>query len=50
MAGCRAGAVREMRNLRMIKEIMLVPFPRAASRRLISFFTFHISICRGRLR
>ncbi len=42
--------VREMRDLRMIKEIMLVPFPRAASRRLISFFTFHISICRGRLR
>jgi hypothetical protein len=24
---------------------MLVPFPRAASSRLISFFTFHISIC-----
>lgn len=29
----------------MIREIMLVPFPRAASRRLISFFTFQISIC-----
>lgn len=29
----------------MISEIMLVPFPRAASRRLISFLTFHISIC-----
>lgn len=28
----------------MIKEIMLVPFPLAASRRLMSFFTFHISI------
>lgn len=24
---------------------MLVPFPRAASSRLISFFTFQISIC-----
>lgn len=29
----------------MIKEIMLVPFPRAASSRLINFLTFHISIC-----
>ena len=29
----------------MIKEIMLVPLPLAASRRLMSFFTFHISIC-----
>ena len=27
----------------MIREIMLVPFPRAASRDLISFFTFQIS-------
>jgi len=31
----------------MIKEIMLVPFPRAASSRLISFLTFHISIYLG---
>jgi hypothetical protein len=30
----------------MIKEIMLVPLPRAASSRLISFFTFQISIWR----
>ena len=28
----------------MINEIIDVPFPRAASRRLINFFTFHISI------
>ena len=31
----------------MIREIMLVPLPRAASRRLMSFLTFHISICDG---
>lgn len=31
-------------NVRIIREIMLVPLPRAASRRLMSFFTFHISI------
>lgn len=31
-------------NVRMIKEIMLVPLPRAASSRLMSFLTFHISI------
>lgn len=30
--------------VRIMSEIMLVPLPRAASRRLISFFTFHISI------
>lgn len=30
--------------LRMTREIMLVPFPRAASRRLTSFLTFQISI------
>lgn len=29
-----------------MREIMLVPLPRAASRRLMSFLTFHISICR----
>jgi hypothetical protein len=28
----------------MIKDIMDVPFPLAASRRLINFFTFHISM------
>ena len=28
----------------MMSEIMLVPLPRAASRRLISFLTFHISM------
>jgi hypothetical protein len=28
----------------IISEIMLVPLPRAASSRLISFFTFHISM------
>jgi len=28
----------------MINEIMEVPFPLAASRRLINFFTFHISM------
>jgi len=32
-------------DLRIMREIMLVPFPLAASSRLISFFTFHISIC-----
>jgi len=31
-------------NARMIREIMLVPLPLAASSRLINFFTFHISI------
>lgn len=31
-------------NLRMMSEIIEVPLPRAASRRLISFLTFHISI------
>jgi hypothetical protein len=31
-------------NVRMIKEIIDVPFPLAASRRLISFLTFHISM------
>lgn len=38
-----------IRYVRMIKEIIEVPLPRAASRRLISFFTFHISICRHEL-
>lgn len=33
-------------DIRMIREIMLVPFPRAASRRLMSFLTFQISICK----
>jgi len=28
----------------MINEIMDVPFPLAASKRLINFFTFHISM------
>jgi hypothetical protein len=28
----------------MINDIMEVPFPRAASKRLISFLTFHISM------
>jgi hypothetical protein len=28
----------------MMSEIMEVPFPRAASRRLINFFTFQISM------
>jgi len=28
----------------MIKEIMDVPLPRASSKRLINFFTFHISM------
>lgn len=28
----------------MMSEIMLVPLPRAASRRLMSFLTFHISM------
>jgi hypothetical protein len=32
----------------MINEIMDVPFPRAASSRLINFFTFHISIFCGK--
>ena len=36
-------------NVRMMSEIMEVPLPRAASRRLISFLTFHISIY-GRTR
>lgn len=36
-------------NVRMMSEIMEVPLPRAASRRLMSFLTFHISIC-GRTR
>jgi hypothetical protein len=31
-------------DVRIIKEIMLVPFPRAASSRLMSFFTFQISM------
>jgi hypothetical protein len=31
-------------NLRMIKDIIDVPFPLAASRRLMSFLTFHISM------
>jgi hypothetical protein len=31
-------------NSRMIKDIIDVPFPLAASRRLMSFLTFHISI------
>lgn len=31
-------------EIRMMSEIMEVPLPRAASRRLISFFTFQISI------
>ena len=30
--------------IRMISEIMLVPFPRAASSRFMSFLTFHISM------
>lgn len=30
----------------MMSEIMEVPFPLAASRRLINFLTFHISICK----
>ena len=32
------------RYLRIMREIMEVPFPRAASRRLMSFLTFHISM------
>ena len=36
-------------DVRMIREIMLVPFPRAASSRLMSFFTFQISIYRATL-
>jgi hypothetical protein len=28
----------------MIREIMDVPLPRASSKRLINFFTFHISM------
>jgi hypothetical protein len=31
-------------HARIMSEIMLVPLPRAASRRLISFLTFHISM------
>lgn len=31
-------------DVRIMREIMDVPLPRAASRRLMSFFTFHISI------
>lgn len=34
----------------MMREIMLVPLPRAASSRLISFLTFQISICTRKLR
>lgn len=41
--GVTSGVVPED-DVRMMREIMLVPLPRAASRRLISFFTFHISI------
>lgn len=39
-----ASAEASLGNLRMMSEIMLVPLPRAASRRLMSFLTFHISI------
>lgn len=35
-------------HVRIMSEIMEVPLPRAASRRLISFFTFHISIYNAR--
>ena len=31
-------------DLRMIREIIDVPFPLACSSRLMSFFTFHISM------
>lgn len=39
-----AEPAREVVNIRMISEIMEVPFPLAASSRLMSFLTFHISI------
>ena len=39
------GSRRELaEDIRMISEIMEVPFPLAASKRLINFFTFHISM------
>jgi hypothetical protein len=35
---------RSAGDIRIINEIMEVPFPLAASRRLMSFLTFHISM------
>lgn len=39
-------ALQPVEDVRMMREIMLVPLPRAASRRLMSFLTFQISIYR----
>ena len=45
ISGVREAIWGKSSHARMIKEIMLVPLPLAASRRLMSFLTFHISIC-----
>jgi hypothetical protein len=39
-----AAGLSRAAHVRMMSEIMDVPFPRAASRRLISFLTFQISM------
>lgn len=44
MCGQDRGQDPSEQNSRIISEIIEVPLPRADSRRLISFFTFHISI------